>query len=40
MLFVRDEDMIYEVAFRTAQAYEDFKHIYQDYLKEIADAGS
>jgi len=40
ILFVRDEDMIYEVAFRTAQAYEDFKHIYQDYLKEIADVGS
>jgi predicted nucleotidyltransferase len=40
ILFVRDEDMLYEIAFRTAQAYEDFKHIYQDYLKEIADVGS
>lgn len=40
ILFVRDEDMLYEIAFRTVQAYEDFKHIYQDYLKEIADVGS
>ncbi len=40
LLFVRDEDTLYEIAFRTAQAYEDFKHIYLDYLKEIADVGS
>ncbi|MFW6160751.1 MAG: type VII toxin-antitoxin system MntA family adenylyltransferase antitoxin [Acidobacteriota bacterium] len=39
ILFVRDEDKLYEIAFRTAQAYEDFKHIYHDYLKEIADVG-
>ncbi|MGD8986124.1 MAG: nucleotidyltransferase domain-containing protein [Desulfobacteraceae bacterium] len=37
VLFCRDEDMLYEVAYRTAQAYEDFKHIYYSYLEEVAD---
>jgi uncharacterized protein len=36
VLFVRDEDQLYELAFRTAQAFEDFKHIYYGYLKEVA----
>ena len=36
ILFVRDEDQLYELAFRTAQAFEDFKHIYCGYLKEVA----
>ena len=40
VLFVRDEDRLYELAFRTAQAFEDFKHIYYDYLKEVASSGS
>ena len=40
LLFVRDEDRLYELAFRTAQAFEDFKHIYYDYLKEVASPGS
>jgi hypothetical protein len=39
ILFVRDEDQLYELAFRTAQAFEDFKHIYYGYLKEIELAG-
>ncbi len=34
--YVRDEDALYEVAYRSAQAYEDFKHLYQDYLDQIA----
>ena len=37
--FVRDENQLYELAFRTAQAFEDFKHIYYGYLKEVALAG-
>lgn len=36
ILFCRDEDILYEVAFRTAQAFEDFKKIYYGYLEEIA----
>lgn len=39
-LFVRDEVLLYELAFRTAQAFEDFKHIYYDYLEHVANAGS
>jgi predicted nucleotidyltransferase len=39
VLFVRDEDKLYELAFRTAQAFEDFKHIYYGYLKEVTLAG-
>ena len=40
VLFVRDEDLLYEVAYRTAQAFEDFRHIYDAYLDEVARAGS
>ena len=36
VLFVRDEDALYEVAFRTVRVYEDFKHIQRLYLDEIA----
>jgi uncharacterized protein len=39
VLFVRDEDLLYEVAFRTAQAFEDFKPIYYRYLEQIAHVG-
>ncbi len=39
VLYCRDEDILYEVAFRTAQAFEDFKHIYNSYLEEVARAG-
>ena len=37
VLFVRDEDILYDLATRTAKAFEDFKHIYYDYLEEIAN---
>jgi len=40
ILFVRDEDRLYEIAVRTAQAFEDFKHIYYHYLEQVAHAGS
>lgn len=36
ILFVRDLDQLYNLAFRTAQAFEDFKHHYYDYLDEVA----
>jgi predicted nucleotidyltransferase len=39
VLFVRDEDLLYEVAFRTAQAFEDFKPIYYRYLEQIGHVG-
>jgi uncharacterized protein len=39
VLFVRDEDLLYEVAFRTAQAFEDFKPIYYRYLEQVAHVG-
>jgi predicted nucleotidyltransferase len=40
VLFVRDEDALYEVAFRTIKAYEDFKHIHRIYLDAVARDGS
>ncbi len=40
LLFVRDEARLYELAFRTAQAFEDFRPIYLSYLEEIERAGS
>jgi predicted nucleotidyltransferase len=36
VLLVKDEDQLYELAFRTAKEFEDFKHIYRDYLEAIA----
>ena len=36
VLFVRDEDLLYERAFRTAQHYEDFRHRHEAYLEEVA----
>ena len=36
VLFCRDEDKLYDLAFRTIQEFEDFKHIYRDYLEEVA----
>jgi predicted nucleotidyltransferase len=40
ILFVRDEALLYELAFYTAQAFEDFRHIYLSYLEEVRIAGS
>jgi len=40
VLFCRDEDELYELAFRTAQAFEDYRHIYREYLEEVARAGT
>jgi predicted nucleotidyltransferase len=34
VLLVRDEDLLYAIAFRTAQAFEDFKPIYYRYLNQ------
>lgn len=40
VLFVRDEDALYDVAFRTVRAYESFRPRYQAYLAEVARGGS
>ena len=40
VLFERDTDALYALAFRTAQEFEDFKPIYHAYLAEVARAGS
>ena len=36
VLLAKDEDQLYELAFRTAKEFENFKHIYRDYLEAIA----
>lgn len=36
ILFVRDEDALYDVAFGTARAWERFRHIHREYLEEVA----
>jgi predicted nucleotidyltransferase len=40
ILFVRDESQLYELAFRTVKNFEDFRHIYYDYLAEVASGRS
>lgn len=39
VLFVRDERILYELAWRTAQAFDDFRHIHSAYLKEVESGG-
>ena len=36
ILFVRDEESLYALAIRTARAFEDFRHIYREYLDQVA----
>ena len=36
VLFVRDEDRLYELAYRTVRAFEDFRPYYQAYLDAVA----
>lgn len=36
VLYCRDEDQLYEVAFKTIEQFGDFEHIYRDYLREVA----
>lgn len=36
VLFVRDEDRLYDVAVRTARAWEGFRHHYRHYLDAVA----
>ena len=36
VLFCRDEDLLYEVAFKTIREFGDFEHIYREYLEEVA----
>jgi predicted nucleotidyltransferase len=40
ILFVRDEALLYELAFQTARAFEDFRPVYLSYLEELRIAGS
>ncbi|MGH7818290.1 MAG: nucleotidyltransferase domain-containing protein [Candidatus Binatia bacterium] len=40
VLWTRDEDMLYEVAFRTAQEFEDFRPRYEEYLRSVERARS
>ena len=36
VLFVRDEDALYDLAVQTARAFADFRHIQRAYLDEVA----
>ena len=38
ILFCRDMDTLYELAFRTAEEFEDYKYFYEDYLEKVANA--
>ncbi|MFZ5998593.1 MAG: type VII toxin-antitoxin system MntA family adenylyltransferase antitoxin [Nitrospirota bacterium] len=38
VLFCRDEDMLYDLAFRTIKEFEDFKHIHREYLSAVEHA--
>ena len=40
VLLCKDLDALYAIAYRTAQAFEDFKPIYRQYLDQVAHAGS
>lgn len=36
VLFARDEDALYDLAARTARAFERFRHIYRGYLEQVS----
>lgn len=38
VLLSRDDDRLYDLALRTARAFEDFKPIYRTYLEAVRDA--
>ncbi len=38
VLLCKDEAVLYELAYRTVQAFEDFRHIYYDYLEAVLQA--
>jgi hypothetical protein len=38
VLFCRDEDRLYKLVFKTIKEFEDFKPIYNEYLKTIVHA--
>jgi hypothetical protein len=40
ILFVRNENLLYDIAIKTVKEFEDFKHIYNSYLEEVARNGS
>ena len=39
IFFCRDDDALYEVAFKTIRELADFEPTYLEYLKEVAHAG-
>lgn len=40
VLFVRDEDPLYDLALRTVQQFEDYRPLYEAYLEGVARGGS
>lgn len=36
IIFCADEDQLYDLAYRTAQQFEDYKPVYHAYLEEVA----
>ncbi|MBF0532496.1 MAG: nucleotidyltransferase domain-containing protein [Candidatus Omnitrophica bacterium] len=36
VIFCRDDDSLYDVAFKMIREYSDFEHIYRDYLEEVS----
>ena len=40
VLYCRDEDALYDLAYQTIREFEDFRPRYQCYLDEVARAGS
>ena len=39
ILYCKDEDKLYEVAFTVIREFSDFEHIYREYLNEVTHAG-
>ena len=40
VIFMRNENLLYHLAIKTIKEFEDYKHIYYDYLEEVAKGGS
>lgn len=40
VLYVRDEDRLYDIALRTVREFEDYRPLYRAYLEDVARGGS
>ncbi|MDQ7829831.1 MAG: nucleotidyltransferase domain-containing protein [Armatimonadota bacterium] len=36
VLLIKDQDLLYDIAIQTVRAWEDYRHLYRDFLERVA----